>query len=486
MSDLLDAELNDLHTEPMILNMGPSHPAMHGTVRMVLTLDGETVVKCDPEIGYLHRGFEKECEHATWTQCFPYTDRLNYVSPLLNNFGFALAVEKLLEIKVPPRCDYIRTLMGEVSRISDHLTCLGAGALELGAFSAFLYAIEGRELIWDLHEMVSGARLTTNYARVGGLKNDLPEDFQHHWKIARDRVLEIHADIDRMTTRNRIFLDRMQGTGASRRRTRSATASPAPAYARRGWRTTCARTTRTLPTARWISTSRWARRVTTTTATSCGWRRSCSRSASWISAWRSCPGARSTATIRGWCLPDKEGRVQLDRGHDQPLQVHLRGRSRCRPARCIRYTEGGNGELGFYIVSNGTGKPWRVKRALAVLLHHVRGPQADRGRDDRRHHPHVRYDQHDRRRDRPLRASRKMPTCTINLDRTVEVERGTTVIQAAAERASTSRTSATTRRCRIPANCRMCLVDVEGAAQAAAGVLHRGADNMVVHTENAA
>lgn len=135
------------HEEVMVLNMGPSHPSMHGTVRMVLTLDGETIVKCDPEIGYLHRGFEKQCENATWTQVFPYTDRLNYVSPLLNNFGYALAVEKLLGIKTTDRCDYIRTLMGELSRISDHLTALGAGALELGAMSAFLYAIEGRDLL---------------------------------------------------------------------------------------------------------------------------------------------------------------------------------------------------------------------------------------------------------------------------------------------------------------------------------------------------
>ncbi|MFT4705655.1 MAG: NADH-quinone oxidoreductase subunit D, partial [Bradymonadia bacterium] len=148
------------HEDVMVLNMGPSHPAMHGTVRMVLTLDGETVVKCDPEIGYLHRGFTKQCENATWTQVFPYTDRLNYVSPLLNNFGYAHAVEKMLEIEITDRCKYVRTLMGELSRISDHLTSISAGALELGAFSAFLYGIEARDLVWDLVEEVTGARLT--------------------------------------------------------------------------------------------------------------------------------------------------------------------------------------------------------------------------------------------------------------------------------------------------------------------------------------
>jgi NADH-quinone oxidoreductase subunit D len=117
----------------------------HGTVRFIMTLDGETIVKCDTEIGYLHRGFEKESEASTWTQVFPYTDRLNYLSPLLNNFGYALAVEKMLGVEVPPRCNYIRTIMGELSRIGDHLTAIGAGGLELGAFSGFLYAIEARE-----------------------------------------------------------------------------------------------------------------------------------------------------------------------------------------------------------------------------------------------------------------------------------------------------------------------------------------------------
>lgn len=203
----------DIQTEPMILQMGPSHPATHGTVRFTLTLDGETVVKSDTEVGYLHRGFEKECEHSTWTQVFPYTDRLNYVSPLLNNFGYAMAVEKLLDIEVPERAQWIRTLMGEVSRISDHLTATGAGALELGAMSAFLYCIEARELVWDLIEEVTGARLTVSYGRIGGLKEDLTADFKERWEQVRPRLMEIHEQTHTLLTRNRIFLDRMQGTG---------------------------------------------------------------------------------------------------------------------------------------------------------------------------------------------------------------------------------------------------------------------------------
>ena len=132
-------EDDELPTESMPLNMGPSHPAMHGTVRMVLEVDGEKIRSADVQVGYLHRCFEKEAENATWTQIFPYTDRLNYVSPMLNNVGYALAVEKLLDIdkKIPERAQFIRVIVGEISRITDHLTCLAAGAMELGAFTVF-------------------------------------------------------------------------------------------------------------------------------------------------------------------------------------------------------------------------------------------------------------------------------------------------------------------------------------------------------------
>lgn len=203
----------DLHTDAMILNFGPSHPATHGTVRLILTLEGETISKCDVEIGYLHRGFEKEAESGTWNKVFPYTDRLNYVSPLLNNFGFALAVEKLLEIEIPERCKYIRTILGEMHRIADHLTAIGAMGLELGAFTAFLYAIEARELIWDPIEEVTGARMTTSFARIGGLAADLTADFQEKWISKLPHLTKVIDDIDKLLSKNRIFLERMQGTG---------------------------------------------------------------------------------------------------------------------------------------------------------------------------------------------------------------------------------------------------------------------------------
>src|SRR5512144_2604071 len=159
------------------LGMGPAHPAMHGIIRILAELDGETIVDADVEIGYLHRAFEKDCEVGGWNNAMPYTDRLNYVSPLINNFAYASAVEKLLGIEVTERCQFIRTIMAEISRICDHLTCVGASAMELGAFTVFLYMIKAREYLWELVEQVTGARMTISYGRVGGVKADLPAGF---------------------------------------------------------------------------------------------------------------------------------------------------------------------------------------------------------------------------------------------------------------------------------------------------------------------
>src|SRR4029450_2963521 len=167
----------DLETRDMLLNIGPAHPAMHGIIRIVAKLDGERIQDAEVEIGYLHRGFEKIAETVDYNGVIPYTDRLNYVSPLINNMGYCMAVEKLLGISVPERCHYIRVIMSEISRISDHLTCVGASAMELGAFTVFLYMIKAREYLWDLIEMVTGARLTVTYCRVGGVKGDLPAGF---------------------------------------------------------------------------------------------------------------------------------------------------------------------------------------------------------------------------------------------------------------------------------------------------------------------
>ncbi|MCL0044794.1 NADH dehydrogenase (quinone) subunit D [Nitrospinaceae bacterium] len=210
MSDLKE----NLHTDHMVLNMGPSHPATHGTVKFLLTLDGETVVDMTVEVGYLHRGFEKMCESVSYSNVFPYTDRLNYCSAIMNNIGYALAVEKLCDLEVTERCKYIRVVTNELARISDHYTNIAAAALELGALTAFIYFVEARELVWDLLEKVCGARLTSNYIRVGGLMCDLPSGFNDDLEATYPKLDKLFDDVDKLLTKNRIFLDRMRDTGA--------------------------------------------------------------------------------------------------------------------------------------------------------------------------------------------------------------------------------------------------------------------------------
>ena len=207
------ADFDDLHTQPMRIQFGPSHPATHGTVKIVLDLEGERVIDADVQVGYLHRGFEKECETGFFYQNIPYTDRLNYSSAILNNVGYCLAVEKLFDIKTPPRCDYIRVIGGELSRIGDHLLALGASAMELAAFTPMLYLIEGRELIYDLIDALCGARVTTNFVRIGGISADLPEGFGNFANERLDRVIKLIDDADKLLTENPIFRERMEGTG---------------------------------------------------------------------------------------------------------------------------------------------------------------------------------------------------------------------------------------------------------------------------------
>ncbi len=197
----------------MLLNVGPSHPAIHGVIRLITELEGETVTKVEAEIGYLHRAFEKSAEASTWTQVIPYTDRLNYVSPLINNFGYCAAVEKLLGVEITERCKYIRVAMSEISRITDHLTCIAASAMELGAMTAFLYFMKAREYLYELVEEVTGARLTISYGRVGGVKADLPDGFADKANGALTKVEKELREVDKLLTRNRIWVDRTRDIG---------------------------------------------------------------------------------------------------------------------------------------------------------------------------------------------------------------------------------------------------------------------------------
>lgn len=202
-----------LTTKDMLLNMGPSHPAMHGVIRLVLALDGEIVKSADVEIGYLHRAFEKDSEVVGWGQVFPYTDRLNYVSPLINNVCYAMGVEKLLDLKITERCQYIRVLISEVSRITDHLTCIAACSMELGAMTGFIYLMKAREYLYELVEELTGARLTVSYVKVGGVKADLPDGWLERLEKALVLGEKEIDEVNRLLTRNRIFIDRVKDVG---------------------------------------------------------------------------------------------------------------------------------------------------------------------------------------------------------------------------------------------------------------------------------
>ncbi|MDD5656666.1 MAG: NADH-quinone oxidoreductase subunit D [Elusimicrobia bacterium] len=195
------------------MNMGPAHPAMHGVIRLVLELDGELIVGTEVEIGYLHRAFEKHCETQTWNNAIPWTDRLNYVSPFINNCGYCGAVEKLAGVSIPERGQHLRVIVSEMSRITDHLTCIGANAMELGAFTVFLYLLEAREYLYQLADDICGARVTTDYTRIGGVKADLPEGFAEKFRAVAPKVRKLVADSEALLTKNRIFIDRVDGVG---------------------------------------------------------------------------------------------------------------------------------------------------------------------------------------------------------------------------------------------------------------------------------
>src|SRR5215510_7146180 len=196
------------------LNFGPQHPATHTTLRLLLTLDGEVVVNAVPDIGYLHSGFEKLGEDLNYNQYVTIVDLMNYISPIANEVAWHHAVEKLLGIELTPRCKYIRTILAELMRIHDHLLCIGAAALDLGAFTAFLYGFYQRELIYDMFETISGQRFHPSYTRVGGLLFVINDDFVRKVRDFIKNFPRVLADVCRLLKRNRIFVERTQGIGA--------------------------------------------------------------------------------------------------------------------------------------------------------------------------------------------------------------------------------------------------------------------------------
>src|SRR5688572_11721542 len=197
----------EFETEKMSLSMGPSHPSTHGVLRLQMELDGEILTKCDPILGYLHRGDEKIAENMTYNQFVPYTDRLDYLAPLANNMAYAIAVERLAKLEVPARCQAIRVITAEMARISSHLMGLGAFGIDTGAWTVFMYSLEEREKLYKLFEELTGARFTTSYTRIGGVTRDVPEGWLGRVNAFCDQFLPILEETLKLLTRNKIFMD---------------------------------------------------------------------------------------------------------------------------------------------------------------------------------------------------------------------------------------------------------------------------------------
>lgn len=218
---LMDAESNITVDEAleneMILNMGPQHPATHGVLRLLLRLDGETIVACVPDLGYLHRGYEKLAENMTYYEFIPHTDRLDYISPMSNNVAWSLAVEKLAGIEAPPRAQYIRMMVAELARIASHLVAIGSLSMDVGALTVFLWTLREREKIMDIWDLLCGARFTNTYTRIGGVANDAqPEAL----KLVKDFIDKIDTNLDeceRLVNSNKIFVERLDGIGITTR-----------------------------------------------------------------------------------------------------------------------------------------------------------------------------------------------------------------------------------------------------------------------------
>ncbi len=371
---------NGIKKEIMYLNMGPSHPAMHGVVRVMAALKGETILASDVEIGYMHRCFEKEAETHTYTGVIPYTDRLNYVSPLINNVGYAMAVEKLFSVTTTERCQYIRVIMSEISRICDHLTCIGAFSMELGAFTVFLYLMKAREYLYELVEDVTGARLTTSYTRIGGLSRDLTFDFNNKCRAAFQKIRKDLHECDLLLTRNRIFYDRTRGVG---------TITPEDAVSF-GFTGPCLRSTGisydVRKAAPYLVYDRLEFEVPVGTEGD-NYDRYRVRMLEMEQsmriveqALRDLPEGPISLDDRRMTLPPKDEVYTTIEGLMNHFKLIMDGHGICPPAGESYFpVEGGNGELGFYVVSDGSGIPVRVRvRApcfalVAGLSHLIKG-----------------------------------------------------------------------------------------------------------------
>jgi NADH-quinone oxidoreductase subunit D len=346
--------------ETLVLNMGPQHPSTHGVLRLELELDGETVVRATPHIGYLHTGIEKTAENKTYLKALTLTDRLDYLAPLSNNLAYALAVEKLLDLEVPPKAQFMRVLLCELSRIASHLVWLGTQALDLGAMSVFLYCFREREQILDVFELISGVRMMTSYFRFGGLARDVPQGFDGKVKAILQAFPEKFDDYEDLLTRNAIWLQRTRGIGAISAQDAIALGLSGPTLRGSGvnWDVRKA-----IP---YSSYDRFDFRVPLGKNGDVYDRYLCRMAEMRQSlrlaqqALEGMPAGPHIADDRKYVLPPRE---ELDTSMEALIHHFKLVTEGLRPpvGEVYACVEAPKGELGFYIVSDGSGKPYRVK-----------------------------------------------------------------------------------------------------------------------------
>jgi NADH-quinone oxidoreductase subunit D len=353
------------------LNFGPQHPATHTTLRLVLTLDGETVVKAVPDIGYLHSGFEKLGEELDYNQYVTIVDRMNYISPVANEVAWHHTVEKLLGIELTPRCKYIRTIFAELMRIHDHLLNVGAAALDLGAFTAFLYAFYQRELIMDITEFASGQRFHASYTRVGGLMYDVDDDWVRRVRAFVKGFPATHADLVRLLNRNRIFIDRTRNIGVLPREDAINLSCSGP----------LARASGVVRDLRkdepYLAYPDFDFKVVCATAGDC-YARYLVRMDEMMESLKiieqaieNLPGGPvNVASDEKAILPDKPAAYRSIEGLIHHFELIMTNRRWQTPHdELYAGTESPNGELGFYIVADGSGRPYRARTRPPSFIH---------------------------------------------------------------------------------------------------------------------
>src|SRR5262245_28577623 len=358
------------------LNFGPQHPATHTTLRLILTLDGETIVKAVPDIGFLHSGFEKLGEDLDFNQYVTIVDRMNYISPVANEVAWFEAVEKLLGIDPTPRCKYLRVIMAELARISDHLLCCGAAALDLGGFTPFLYAFNQREKIYDIYEEASGQRFHPSWFRVGGAMSDVRDEWVRKVRDFVKQFPKAHNDITRLLNRNRIFVDRTKAIGVLSKEDAINMSCSGP----------IARASGVLRDVRkdepYLAYKDFDFKVVCATSGDC-YARYLVRMDEMLESLKivtqaieNLPAGPVNVDVEGKAiLPDKSATYRSIEGLIQHFELIMTNRQWEPPVdEVYAASEAPNGELGFYVVSDGSGRAYKARTRPPSFIHFATFP----------------------------------------------------------------------------------------------------------------